>query len=380
MTTTGLRLPQERGDLLHRIQNSLGIATQWQPHFRPTSPRILEIKGEWAGGVRRSRAPFYPLLEAGREPMEIIIPDGTINFSAVGLGGVIDGLPLQSNEYYLIFAFLETIFPPTFAGYGAWLRPRHTGTVPPPGGALGATITITGLIQALRYNVGSRVLIRQSSAALGTPWNQGTILSKTSTTLTVQLDTSVGAIDQANSALPQGSYEIIQLSDYAPLLFSEDSLFPGGGKGYHYAHLGTIITDGSSNIRHAITRGRDEGMLPQFQPLHPQIFNLSVAGTINRQVCLGRWVALGTRYVRLKLDATATGGSPVLFYASSDSAGVTWLQAYANALPNPPGISLGWLPVRAYDTSVFMQLQRIGGGGSVTGTAYLAAWAAEELV
>lgn len=378
MTTTGLRLPQERGDLLHRIQNSLGIAPQWQARFRPSSPRVLEISGELAGGLRRAHAPFYPLIEAGREPMEIIIPDGTINLSANGLGGVIDGLPLQPNEYYLIFAFLETIFPPTFAGYGAWLRPRHTGTVPPPGGALGATITITGIIQALRYNIGSRVLLRQPSAALGTPWNQGIIMSKTSTTLTVQLDTSVGGIDQANSVLPQGSYEIIQLSDYAPLLSSEDSSFPGGGKEYHYAHLGTIITDSSSDIRHAITRGGDEGMLPQFQPLHPQIFNLSVAGTINRQVCLGRWVALGTRYVRLKLDASATGGSTALFYASSDSAGVTWLQTYAS--PNPPGISAGWLPVRAYDTSVFMQLQRISGGGSVTGTAYLAAWAAEELV
>lgn len=239
---------------------------------------------------------------------------------ATNIGGLVDGLSLSASEDYLIWGFYDP-FDTTgkFKGIGFTTLPSHTSATANAGATLGGTGIFTMTAgHGLRFNIGARVLIRQGTAA-GSLYNQGIITAHISTTITVKMDADYsGAVsDESNASLAsQSGLEVIQLDNFAPRMYNEDSLYPGGGAQYQFSYLGHFRTDSSSKIEYYRKRGKI------YFPRTSDIFlDKTVAATTPYlNYCLCRWIPKGTQRIRQRLLVQKTAGAGSSFTVTSHSA------------------------------------------------------------
>jgi hypothetical protein len=101
------------------------------------------------------------------------------------IGGRVDGIAIENDRDYLIWAFLDDN--QRFAGIGATRKPYSTFTSA-AAGAKGASFVVT-VTNGFQFTIGARVVLRNNrGTAPVNEWNWGTITAQANTSLTVLLD------------------------------------------------------------------------------------------------------------------------------------------------------------------------------------------------
>jgi len=332
--TNQLSHTEPPGNKNNRIQeNNRGRSIAPEFYFDITGDitgDTLKIRGyETGSGNRLIKLPFWPISDLRASDGERLstgfqtlheLDDWTIDINettidlTTRIGGLIDGTTLAASSDYLMWAFMD----PTdstnskFRGIGITQRPQTTLASTTSGGGLGATgstFTVTAG-HGNKFTVGSRVVIREG-AANGDGFNQGVVTAVASALLTVDLDSTYGAISETNSTLASlTGLDILQLDSFEPYLqsTSDHSVFPGGGVEHAFCYLGSFQTDSASKIKYVRRRG--ERVLIANSIIFSTGNNASIPATT---ICLARWIPFNTNEVRLELLIEVLSGNGDVF-------------------------------------------------------------------
>lgn len=278
----------------------------------PATAQQFTIEPEWLqSGATGLLVPFRRASGTGTLP-ELIFSDQTftIDLTATGEGGRLDGIALATNTDYPVWMFRNPAPRGELAFVGITQRPRVTGITMPNPSALGGTVVITvGTNQGNRFAVGSRVVCRNGTTgevngAAGSLWNQGYVTATAADTITVALDASWGLSVNNNTAMNgTSSVEIFQLDRFEPRVGGESATYNGGQP---YTYLGLARTDSSSELDWVRKRGEPYPLLGSFDA----IVRTGITASESFQVGLGRYVPLGTRQIYLTTFTALTAGTP----------------------------------------------------------------------
>jgi hypothetical protein len=197
--------------------------------------RIMGVQN--GAGARLFSVPF-----AGLGAFVEIDNDWTIDLAtstidlATFTGGRIDGIAIENDRDYLIWAFLDDNL--QFAGIGATRKP-YSAFTSAGAGAKGASFVVT-VTNGFQFTIGARVVLRNNRGTSPVfEWNWGTITAQTNTTLTVLLDNNTYGV--AFTTTGGGDGGVVQQWDtFRPWVVTttEQTLYAN-----HYSLLGECSTD-----------------------------------------------------------------------------------------------------------------------------------------
>lgn len=295
----------------------------------------------------------------------------TIDVNATGLGGRIDGISLGTESVYWVYAFYNPAaanIADRFVGFGVMRRPVEGYNSGYSGGTKGSTttFTLTTANRTYAYPVNCRVLVREGTATTSN-YNQGTVLSRTSTTITIALDNvSVGDAGGYGSNLNTGNTgSIIQLDNPAPYLPSSDSLYPGGGVEYQYCYMGSLSVDNASDLFEWRHRG-DPRLFPDGNMVFYSASGITATTTSIQSAA--RWLDVRTRLAWMlpRIRCTSyTNGEASLRITTTDGIG-TVFSPLANKATTDEENGWGWVSLDPPDGAFST---RIGVVGTNTSTS-----------
>ena len=302
------------GHKLTDHKTRIDLRTPFEPEFDffpvPGSATLLKITGRnHASGQRAMRFPFWQ-RDSGLVKTPVVLEeteDWTLDFSTAGIelglrkSGLYAGSVTAATDYW-IFALMNRRLTDPFAGIIIFPKPADSAPTVSSGGALGGSATLTSGIGGYRYALGSRVLINQP----GGPYNQGTVTARSGGDLTVQLDSSYGAVSDANSALGAGNYEVTQLDLPQPIMPAADELYPGNGTEYDFCYLGMVQTDEVGGIRYARKRG-EVYWLATAKTVFDTSLALPMAGSAT--YTLARYTSLHTSHAETEIGIERLSGT-----------------------------------------------------------------------
>lgn len=377
--------PRARNPRTTYLETGLELANPMEPWFRfgPLTTDTMLIAGRpTLNGDAPILVPFrFANADYTKRFAHVMsIPNNwTIDMDATTIdldtfiGGIIDGLSLTADIDYLIWAFSDEYG--NFKGFGLTTLPRVTGASTADGGGLGAsgTFTVTSG-HGWRFCIGARVIIRDGYDR-GDNYNQGTITAIASNSITVDLDgdySTDGEIDvEGNTTLASLTrLEIFQTDRFAPRMYNEDSLYPGSGVEHQYAYVGSLQTNDSSNIRHPRKRGKWYAF-----PLDKyHVYSQTSSTTVMQNVCLARWLPIGTGHVRGSL---AVSGASITSYLeiATDMMNGTW--SLTSSRPSGSGIARVSFESLLRLHNAAMHFHFNVSGGSSTGDGYVSGYIAE---
>lgn len=297
-----------------RIRSNVGLRPLFEFQAVPGDARRFKIVGaQTANGSRLLSIPFRS-TKGGDDPVPLVLDslddeftldlDESVLADADGtVGGILDGSVAATTDYW-IYAFQ------TAEGevkLGIFARPRSTGITMPAGGtgAFGSTAIVTvGTNEGNKYAEGGRVLFRDGTTA-GSSWNQATVTSNASANaIVVVLDDDWGLSTNNNTDMTSVTgVECVQLDLPQPRIGGETDSYE---EGLPYCYLGSVHTDGSSNIRY----WRQAGDWLLTAATYTILDRTSITASETLQVCLGNWVPLGTRVAGLVPYGRVISGTP----------------------------------------------------------------------
>lgn len=226
------------------IETAIGQTNQYD---RPTQP-VLEL--EWLaarklilkrpGLVNEAAANvLIPVCDNAGNLFSLSTSQQVIDFDTQGNGGLIDGFSLVSSSIYNLWGLTDANFQTNLIGLT--YRPALGATIP-SGANKGTETTVTGMTNAYRLILGSRVRVYRGAG----DWNLGTVsalVSETSVKIILDNNQVFGATYGSN--LTTGSATITQLDRFKPIVYgsAQDAVKP------YYSLIASIQLDGSGNIQ-----------------------------------------------------------------------------------------------------------------------------------
>ncbi len=241
------RTPGNRNFGIQQALAGLEVDPEFEFSQIGQSARRIKIEGRQTGsGDSQWRVPWRITLAGsggtGRQ-LETSSDEWTLdlNTTVINLdtmfGGLIDSVALAADKNYLVWAFFDPFDSggTKFKGFGLTTKPEVTGASVSSGGGLGVSITLSvGANQGSRFSDGARILVRAGDV-LGDDWNQGTITSRTTSSITATMDAVFAGVAEANTAL-SGTLDVFQLDNFQPRMATSDNeLYPGSGTEYSFA-------------------------------------------------------------------------------------------------------------------------------------------------
>lgn len=383
----GIKAPRGRSPRTTHLQTAVELSVLTAPRFAfaPKSNHEIILAGAPSlSGDAPFLVPFrianadytksWPVIYEVLNNWTLDIDVTTIDLTTF-IGGIVDGLGLTADTDYLIWAFTDEYL--NFKGFGMTSRPLVIDGVNTFGGGLGVAgskFTVT-TNHGWRYSVGARVLIRVGTA-LGDSYNQGVITEVFASSLTVDLDAAYTDIDlEGNTNLiGLSGLQIIQIDNFAPRLYNQDSLYPGSAVEHQYSYIGSLqvwLDPLVANI--VLRRPRKRGEALAFHVRRHNVFHqVNPGATVISRVCLARWLPLGTRAVTGILTIFGTNVNSFI-NVQTDSVsgewGITGARTSGGGVSSTSYIGL----TRFHNTSLLYELN-IALGSNMTGDGYISGY------
>jgi hypothetical protein len=267
--------------------------------INPTDDRTFDVVPESLGRGKSFSKFIFELgdeayIQRITDDWEIDLDTSTINLTTF-TGGLIDGLTLEADRWYLFWAFMDSNF--EFAGLGVSRKPFSTftsGSTASKGATFAFTVPGSGNNRGFQFTIGARVVVRnQNAGVIPAPqyeWNHGEVTAVTNTSVTVALDNNTNyGVDITTTA---ANGEILQWDSFRPYVVtgSTQTLYET-----YYCLLGEMELNSSSNI---LRNYKVSEPFRYFTNTSPSIYN-STSTVTNSIVHSGRYTPLWLQSIGL---------------------------------------------------------------------------------